>query len=167
MLAALVLSGHHLATFLLNDAEMTRLAVYASGSALGFFSLSLGGIEGLAVGALPMPPLWPGALHIALEASSVNPVDWKLLGLPPSLLGLSLPHVIGMDLVGRVVRAQNSSRGFRAGDRVWCLTDIATGSWASVVAFDEARVAKAPLVPGVTPAELASLPAVGLTMYQA
>lgn len=79
----------------------------------------LGSPDLIRVGELPPPQPGPGDVLVDVEVSAVNHVDtfvrsgaWRT--------PLSLPFVLGRDLVGTVAAAGPGAPGFRAGDRVWC-----------------------------------------------
>jgi NADPH:quinone reductase-like Zn-dependent oxidoreductase len=123
-------------------------------------------------------PVTPVLLRV--HASSVNPVDYKLLeagsGLP-----IRFPHVLGFDVagtvaavgeeIGRVTSGANGGR-LKVGDAVWAdlgkmelLRGGELGAWAEYALADASQV-------GLKPASLnfsaaASLPLVGLTALQA
>ena len=129
--------------------------------------------------ALAAGHLAAGTLLVAVAASSVNPIDYKVLdGSLASVFPLQFPHTLGNDFVGTVVNVSGSgSERFRVGDTVWGYTGVASragpfaGAWASLLAVDEAKVALLPTESvessSHTDVELATLPCVSLTMYQA
>src|ERR671923_2177894 len=88
----------------------TRTAAYVT---------ELGPPDRIRVGELPLPPLGPTDVLVAVEALAVNHVDtfvrsgrWRT----PT----PFPFVVGRDLVGRVVEAGEGAVGFAPGERVWC-----------------------------------------------
>jgi len=129
--------------------------------------------------ALAAGHLAAGTLLVAVAASSVNPIDYKVLdGSLASVFPLQFPHTLGNDFVGTVVNVSGSgSERFRVGDTVWGYTGVASragpfaGAWASLLAVDVAKVALLPTESvessSHTDVELATLPCVSLTMYQA
>lgn len=137
-------------------------------------------LSGVYVGTVQAPQhLAAGTLLIAVAASSVNPIDYKVLdGSLASVFPLKFPHTLGNDFVGTVVNVSVSgSERFRIGDAVWGFTGSASragpfaGAWATLLAVDEAKVALLPTGSAEssrrTNVELATLPCVSLTMYQA
>ena len=63
--------------------------------------------------SIPTPKV--GQVLIKVAASSVNPVDWKILagGLP-----LKFPHTLGFDVSGRIVKC-NGCKRLKVNDYVW------------------------------------------------
>lgn len=77
---------------------------------------------------VPTPGI--GEVLIEVKASSVNPVDWKIItekGLP-----LKFPHVLGFDVSGIVasVGSLTSSR-LKAGDEIWVRLNSSSSSSSS------------------------------------
>jgi NADPH:quinone reductase-like Zn-dependent oxidoreductase len=67
------------------------------------FYRSYGSLDNLEVGELPEPKLGPDWVKVRVQASSVNPVDWKILtGRLDPLLYATFPVVPGWDLAGTV-----------------------------------------------------------------
>jgi len=114
----------------------------------------LGGADEIVVGPLPVPPLGPTEVLVAVEATAVNHVDtfvrsgrWRTT--------TPFPFVIGRDLVGRVVDVGPAVTGFRPGDRVWSNSmghGGRQGVAASLVAVDQERLY--PVPDGVDPVDL-------------
>jgi NADPH2:quinone reductase len=93
------------------------------------------------------------------EATSMNPVDYKVLG------GAAKGRVVGYDSVGTVVAVGPQSVRFKVGDRVWFAGAIArAGTHAQYTAVDERVVSLAPK--SVSAADGAALPLVGLTAWE-
>ena len=121
----------------------------------------------------PLPKLSTGEILIKVEASSVNPVDWKILEANAGL-GLGFPHTLGFDVAGTVAALGPGATGRLAvGDRVWA--DLGKnwlfrgpgelGAWAEYAAADETQVG---LMPANTSfADAGALPLVSLTDLQA
>ena len=64
--------------------------------------------------SLPSPG--PRQVLLAVHASSVNPVDWKIIsgGLP-----LRFPHVLGFDAAGVVAAVGSDCTRIEVGAKVW------------------------------------------------
>uniref|UniRef100_A0A383WHE0 Enoyl reductase (ER) domain-containing protein n=1 Tax=Tetradesmus obliquus TaxID=3088 RepID=A0A383WHE0_TETOB len=114
------------------------------------------------------PSRGPGQVLVQLHSSSVNPVDTAArAGHIPDV---PLPCVIGGDLAGVVVEADEGSR-FKQGDHVAALTPgywpkagQPQGTYAQYVAVEESHLA---LLPAAIPLDTAGgLPLVGLTAWQ-
>ena len=110
------------------------------------------------------PPQAPRGydLCIAVEAVSVNPVDFKVLArLQPG----DPPRVLGFDAVGSVLAAGPLAEGFEPGDRVYYAGDITrAGSHAEQQLVDSRLAALAPAT--LEPAQAACLPLVSLTAWE-
>ena len=52
---------------------------------------------------MTIPPLAPGEVFIRVEASSVNPIDYKVLdGTIKGFFPLQFPQILGADIVGEL-----------------------------------------------------------------
>jgi NADPH:quinone reductase-like Zn-dependent oxidoreductase len=117
-------------------------------------------LDGLAFTELPDPVPGPGELLVRVEATSLNPVDVKMLrGDLRSLFETPFPYVPGADLAGRVVAVGAGVKGYAIGDRVGGLfhaglAELARASAASPLI---ARVPEA-----LTSTVAAAAPVVGL-----
>ena len=63
-----------------------------------------------------VPKAGPGQLLVKVEATGINPVDWKI-----QLWGLFIekfPSILGSDIVGTVEELGEGVSGFAKGDRV-------------------------------------------------
>ncbi len=112
-----------------------------------------------------------GQVLIQVRASSVNPVDWKIIETGGGFGVFRFPHVIGFDLAGTVVACPGCRR-VRVGDDVWAdngefwpLRGGELGAYAQYALSDETQVALKP--PNLNWEEAATLPLVGLTSLQA
>lgn len=124
-------------------------------------------------GAFPRPTAGKGQVVIAVHASSVNPVDWKILQDPSLSTLLSFPHVMGFDAAGTVVAVGDGCTRLKVGDAVWA--DLGKywvlkgrgqlGAYAEYALADESQVALKPS--SMSFADAASLPLVSLTTLQA
>ena len=67
---------------------------------------------------LPVPELGPGDILVRVHAAGVNPIDLKIRdGQKP--VNVSLPHVLGQDAAGMVVRVGEAVSEFKEGDDVY------------------------------------------------
>lgn len=112
-----------------------------------------------------------GEVLIRVEASSVNPVDFKILEIG-SGLPIRFPHILGFDLAGTVVAVGNECKRLQVGDQVWAdmgkleiFRGGELGAWAEYVVADEKQVGVKPA--SMTFAEAGTIPLVGLTALQA
>jgi len=168
MILLLLASGVFLMPCSAGNLPKTMRAVVASGAGKeeGDFSK---------IGMLIRPVLQPGSgqvlIHVA--ASSVNPVDWKLMSM--SILNMATllgPKVMGCDVAGTIVAVGSGCTRLKVGDEVWAdlgksslLHPIQLGAWAEYALADESQVGLKSIRHNFT--EAASLPLVGLTDYQA
>ncbi|MCB9568815.1 MAG: NADP-dependent oxidoreductase [Myxococcales bacterium] len=108
----------------------------------------------------------PDEVLVRVRATSVNPIDTYVRGgvLP---MPLRRDHILGGDACGTVEAVGAGVRRFAVGDRVFGLRDYIKGQgcYAELALFREDELAAAPA--GLSDEELASIPLVGLTAYQA
>jgi NADPH:quinone reductase-like Zn-dependent oxidoreductase len=117
-----------------------------------------GGPEVLRKEEVDDPSPGSGELLIRVNATSVNPYDWKVRrGLAPA----SLPAVIGVAVSG-VVEEPNDT-DFAAGDEVFGYA--ASGAYAELATADASGVARKP--GGVSHEQAAAIPVAGITAWQA
>jgi len=121
----------------------------------------------------PVPAPGIGEVVIAVAASSVNPVDWKITD-PGGVVGLvfKYPHVLGFDVAGVVAAVGKGCKRLKVGDAVWAdlgqvwpLRGGQLGAYAEYALADEKQVGRSPT--SIGHAEAAALPLVALTSYQA
>ncbi|CEA06829.1 Zinc-type alcohol dehydrogenase-like protein [Arthrobacter saudimassiliensis] len=127
-----------------------------------------GGPEQLTYGDRPEPKLGPDSVLVRVQASSVNPVDWKLLaGDLDGTMYVDFPAIIGWDLAGVVVRPGPAAPEFAAGDEVigyLRMDTVGRGTFAELVDAPVRALARKPR--NLTWAEAGSLPLAGLAAYQ-
>lgn len=116
---------------------------------------------------LPVPVPGPYEVLIRVAASGVNPADWRLRsGQFRLAMRLTLPFVPGSDIAGIVEAVGDDVSHLCPGDSVYTMTSAAQGGgYAAYAVADAAHVAPAPV--GITFAEAAATPLVGLTALQA
>jgi NADPH:quinone reductase-like Zn-dependent oxidoreductase len=108
---------------------------------------------------VPEPQISGSTVLIAAEATSVNPIDWKVRsGLRQKDFPLSFPAILGRDVSG-VVRAVGANvKHFKAGDHVLAFSNA---TYAEFVAVDGSDVTHLP--DGVDLADGAAIPLIALT----
>jgi len=112
----------------------------------------------------PIPVCGPMQVLIKVLASSVNPIDWKIIsGALRAVMPITFPRIIGFEACGVVVKVGSEVKDFKEGDAVW--TDGGKGCYAQYVAVDSSMVGLAPT--NLTPAQAAVVPLTGLTSLQA
>lgn len=122
---------------------------------------------------LPVRPLKPREVRVAVRAIGVNPVDWKLadnggIRLAHWLLGPSGPFVCGIDFAGLVTEVGGAARGVAVGDAVVGAIDFRLrqrGSYATEVVVRDTQVAVLPARVDLEAA--ACLPVAGVTAHLA
>ncbi len=121
-----------------------------------------GGVDGLEVRDVPEPAMGPGKVKVRVAASSLNPLDGKLVsGALKAWFPLELPAILGFDASGEVVEVGPGVSGFRVGDKV--LGQIRHGQ-AEIALATPAQIAKVP--PGLSVIDATALPVVALTGTQ-
>src|SRR5205085_4272822 len=100
---------------------------------------------------------------IEIHAASLNPIDFKIVrGDLRRVSKYQLPRTFGFDASGIVLSAGTQTTQFKPGDVVYARSSRETiGTFAEQIALPEAFVARKPA--GISHAEAASLPLVGLT----
>jgi NADPH:quinone reductase-like Zn-dependent oxidoreductase len=126
---------------------------------------SFGGPEVVEIAQIDVPKPGQGELLVKVEASSLNPVDWKIRsGKYPAVQSDKLPYVLGRDFSGTVVSAPGADGGFAPGTLVHGLLGIERGSFAQYVV---ARVDEIARVPGALDRlAAAAVPLAALTAWQ-
>ncbi|MEZ4318690.1 MAG: NADP-dependent oxidoreductase [Myxococcota bacterium] len=123
--------------------------------------------ENLTVREVDPPALAsPTAVRIAIHASSINPIDWKIrAGLQRGAVRYTLPRALGMDLSGVITEIGPSVTGFQVGDAVYASpAHTAPGCYAEETVVEASEIARKPT--NLTHVEAATLPLVGLTAWQ-
>ncbi|GED56416.1 NADP-dependent oxidoreductase [Brevibacillus formosus] len=126
-----------------------------------------GDIQQLTEIELPTKPIGPDDLLISIKASGVNPVDWKVReGLLQADFPFELPLILGWDAAGTVTAVGTHVQDFQIGDDVFFRPELEReGTYADEIVVPANIVA--PMPRGLSYAEAASLPLVGLTVWQA
>jgi NADPH:quinone reductase-like Zn-dependent oxidoreductase len=111
-----------------------------------------GAPEVLHLAEAPEPHAGPGQVRIAVEASSVNPMDWKIRsGSVAEFIPTELPAIPGLDGAGVVDEVGDGVAGVAVGDRVFGNGSALTAELGVLNAFA--------LVPaGLTSVDAAALP---------
>lgn len=116
---------------------------------------------------IPPPDLRDDEVLVAVHAAGVNLLDSKLRdGEFKLILPYKLPLVLGHDVAGVVVSVGSRVRQFKPGDEVYSRPDdFRIGAFAELIAIKASSLAHKPK--GLTMEEAASIPLVGLTVWQA
>lgn len=116
---------------------------------------------------VPTEPLGPNDLLISIKASGVNPVDWKVReGYLKESFPYKLPLILGWDAAGTVAAVGTDVKEFQVGDNVFFRPEMEKqGTYADEIVVPANLVA--PMPRDLSYVEAASLPLVGLTVWQA
>ncbi|GMN50251.1 hypothetical protein TIFTF001_019397 [Ficus carica] len=126
-----------------------------------------GGASGLKHVEVPIPDPNKDEVLLKVEATSINPFDWKVQkGMLRPLLPPRFPYIPCGDVAGEVVKVGSSVKNFEAGDKVVAMIDPRRGGGlAQFATSKESLTAIRP--PEVSAINAASLPVAGLTALQA
>ncbi|KAL6053570.1 putative quinone oxidoreductase, NADPH-dependent [Balamuthia mandrillaris] len=113
----------------------------------------------------PVPKIKPDQYLLHVHATSVNPVDWKLVEGMLKYIGPNPPHVVGTDVSGVIVAVGQDCTKFKLGDEVYAVLGLLFGTCAEYAAVAESYLAFKPN--NLSHEEAATIPLVGLTGYQA
>jgi len=121
-------------------------------------------LSGLATGTVAEPVAGTGEVVVAMEAASLNPVDWKLAtsGFP----AWTYPHVPGLDGAGTILAVGDGVGTFSVGDRVVWHGDLSRPGVFADKAVVPAHVLSH-IPSGVGFLAAAAVPCAGYTAYQA
>lgn len=115
---------------------------------------------------VPMPRPGPTQLLVRVQATSVNPIDWKLHnGQYRRIMPVRFPSIPGFDLAGEVTEVGAQVTRFKPGDRIFAMLDRRPGGTsAEYVVVGESAAARSPT--NLKPEEAAAIPLAGLTALQ-
>ena len=116
--------------------------------------------------SVPVPDLEPGHVRIQVEATSVNPVDYKVRSGSASAIAPDFPAVLHGDVAGVVDAVADDVTAFEPGDEVYACAGGVSGSGGALAEYmlaDADFVANKP--PSLSMAEAAALPLVTITAW--
>lgn len=116
---------------------------------------------------LPEPTVKADEVLVEIHAASVNLLDSKIKsGEFKLVLPYKFPLILGHDVAGVVTKVGANVRKFKVGDEVYARpADHSIGAFAELIAVKERDLALKPK--NLTMEEAASIPLVGLTVWQA
>ncbi|MGP7817700.1 NADP-dependent oxidoreductase [Niallia sp. 01092] len=117
--------------------------------------------------SIPTKSVGPNELLISIKASGVNPVDWKVReGYLKEDFPYKMPLILGWDAAGIVTGVGSNVKEFQVGDDVFFRPEMEKqGTYADEIVVPAYLVARMPKK--LSYVEAASLPLVGLTVWQA
>jgi len=121
-----------------------------------------GGPETLEMKTVPKPKPGPGELLVRVDATAVNPIDWKLR--EGYFKDLPLPFIPGGDFCGSIEEAGPGVTSLQKGDTVYGVAKGSMGADAEYVTVPASNVSLKPVTLG--PVEAASVPLVAMTAWQ-
>ncbi|KAH6836806.1 Oxidoreductase [Perilla frutescens var. hirtella] len=124
-----------------------------------------GGAAALKNVVVPIPTPCKGEVLLKLEATALNPIDWKIQkGMLRPFLPTKFPHVPATDVAGEVVKVGAEVINFKLGDKVIAALTGGGGLAEYAVAKTDLTIHRPPQVSAV---EGASFPVAGLTAHGA
>ncbi len=127
-----------------------------------------GGPEVFETCEMPRPQAGPGEVVIAVKATSVNPVDWKIRKGSLEVFAADFPIILHGDCAGVIADIGKDVEGFQTGDPVYAFANGLIGkpgALAEYMAADARMVARKP--DHLSFEEAAALPLVWATAYMA
>lgn len=114
----------------------------------------------------PKPEIKSDEVLIEIQATSINPVDWKIRkGAFPQADQRKFPLILGWDVSGIIVSKGTAVKNFEIGDEVYARPDVSRpGTYAEFVAVNFAEVALKPK--SIDHIHAAAVPLAGLTAWQ-
>lgn len=116
---------------------------------------------------IPTPQIKENEVLVEIHAASVNPLDPKIkAGDFKLLLPYKMPLILGHDVAGVITEVGSNVRRFKVGDEIFArAADLHIGTFAEYIAISENDIALKPK--NISMEEAASIPLVGLTVWQA
>lgn len=114
-----------------------------------------------------VPDIQPDELLIRNYASSVNPLDWKILqGEFKNMYAIEFPFTPGHDFAGEVIRIGKDVTRFQKGDKVYGMVETQkSGTYAQYIAVSATHAVHMPQKLSYT--EAAAIPLTAMTAYTA
>src|SRR6185436_2618438 len=130
-------------------------------------ALTLNGYDGLTslrFAEVATPEPGPNDVLVKMKAASVNPVDTKIARGYGGPSQRPLPHVLGRDGAGTVVKVGSAVTGFKPGDGVYGVADPGRwGTFAEYAVMPAATLAHKPV--GLSEVDAGSIPIAGLSAW--
>ncbi len=104
-----------------------------------------------------------GEVLVRVHAAGVNPIDWKIRDGAGQRMGMTLPIILGGEIVGTIEKLGHDVSGFAVGDEVFGITTI--GGFADFVVAKATCIARKPAT--LDAIQAAAVPLGALTAWQA
>ena len=116
---------------------------------------------------VPTPEINEYEVLAEIHAASINPIDFKIRdGKVKMLLKYEMPLILGNDFAGVITKVGSKVNRFKVGDEIYARPrKNKIGTFAEYIAIHEDDIALKPK--NLSFEEAASIPLVGLTLYQA
>lgn len=126
-----------------------------------------GGKEELVEQDVTLPQLKENQVLVKEQATSINPIDWKLReGYLKQMFDWPFPIILGWDVAGVITEVGSSVTDWKVGDKVFARPETTRfGTYAEETIVDENLLAKIP--ENISFEEAAAVPLAGLTALQA
>lgn len=126
-----------------------------------------GGKEQLVEKEVTLPELGAHQVLVKEEATSINPIDWKLReGYLKQMFDWEFPIILGWDVAGTIEAIGSEVTDWAVGDAVFARPETTKyGTYAEYTLVDDHLLARIP--ENVTFNEAAAVPLAGLTAWQA
>ncbi len=113
-----------------------------------------------------LPKIKSDELLIKVNASSINPIDWKIRkGMLKFITGNKFPMILGMDVSGEVVQFGSQVTKFKIGEQIYACLNVPGGGYAEYAAVPEKLAAPKPN--NISYEEAAVVPLAAMTSLQA
>jgi NADPH:quinone reductase-like Zn-dependent oxidoreductase len=124
-----------------------------------------GGPEELVIEEMPIPEFGSGEILVRVQATGINPVDWKIReGYNKERIKIDFPFILGWDVAGAVADTGNLVSRFKIGDLVFALADMTrNGAEAEYVVLKTDAAAHVPST--ISLEEAAAVPLTSLTAW--
>jgi NADPH:quinone reductase-like Zn-dependent oxidoreductase len=99
---------------------------------------------------------------VKVHTAGINPIDWKIRAGAGARLGLTLPIMLGGEIVGRIEKVGSAVSTFKAGDIIYGM--VKTGAFAEYAVAKESDIVLKPK--DLTDQQAAAIPLAGLTAWQ-
>src|SRR5437868_1897214 len=126
-----------------------------------------GSEEVMHIAELQRPDISANQVLIEVYSAGVNPIDIKIRkGEMKPLLNFKFPLILGTDVSGKIIEVGPNVKKFKIGDEVYAsFSTSKMGAFAEYVSINENDLSLKPK--NLSHDEAASIPLVGLTVYQA